>query len=50
LQNGFGDKILARPDSFWINATLFGFTIFAFVGLYFFWKKGKKKNEENVCV
>jgi len=36
---GFGEKILAKPDSTWINGTLLLFGIVGLSGIFFYFKK-----------
>lgn len=46
---GFGEKILAEPDSRWINLTLFGLIFLGFGLLYLYSKKVQKtKREETI--
>lgn len=44
LKFGFGPKILSKPDSTWINSTLYGLAFLGFLGMvfYLFYLKGKK--------
>jgi cytochrome c-type biogenesis protein CcmH/NrfF len=45
LINGFGEKILAQPDSTWINSTLFiGMALG--LGLIFYYLKGRLKKDK----
>ncbi len=46
LVYGFGEKILAKPDSTWINATLFLFGIFGLTGIFFYFRINKKNTFE----
>jgi cytochrome c-type biogenesis protein CcmH/NrfF len=46
LINGFGEKILAQPDSTWINSTLFIGMALGF-GLIFYYLKGRSKERQN---
>ncbi len=39
---GFGEKILAKPDSSWINGTLFLFGILGLIGIFLYMKKNRK--------
>jgi len=39
---GFGEKILAKPDSTWINGTLFLLGICGLGGIFLYFKKNKK--------
>ncbi|MBK6608886.1 MAG: cytochrome c-type biogenesis protein CcmH [Leptospiraceae bacterium] len=46
LINGFGEKILAQPDSTWINSTLFiGMALG--LGLIFYYLKGRLKKDKS---
>jgi cytochrome c-type biogenesis protein CcmH len=39
---GFGEKILAKPDSTWINGTLFLFGLAGLGGIFLYFKKNRK--------
>ncbi|TGL59343.1 cytochrome C biogenesis protein [Leptospira ognonensis] len=50
LVYGFGDKILAKPDSTWINGTLFLFGLLGLTGIFLYFRKNRKimiQNETN---
>ncbi len=43
---GFGEKILAKPDSTWINGTLFLFGILGLAGIFLYFKRNGKEIKE----
>ncbi|WP_425460643.1 cytochrome c-type biogenesis protein CcmH [Leptospira idonii] len=44
---GFGPKILATPDSTWINVTLLGIGVLGLILIYFYFQRWKPKTESS---
>lgn len=48
LVYGFGDKILAKPDSTWINGTLFLFGLLGLGGIFLYFRRHRKIVTQNI--